>query len=231
MYIIRDMLIPKGAKRRSGKKLLSKEGVTIHNVGNHNKGANADANARYYNNSKNDSVTGVHFFVDGKEIIRIVPQDEIVEHTGKRAGNDTTVCIEICDNSDGDIRVATDQAAELAALELEAQGYKNAVWKQNIFQHNDWSGKDCPEDLRRGKPYSWAEFVGKVNGFMAGGGKSGMYVTARVTEIYRRDSPRTTIGAGNELELIEYSGGKWAVVRNPKTGNEFVAEFAGLKQK
>lgn len=230
MYQIRDMLIPKGAKRRSGKKLLEKNGVTVHNVGNHNKGANADANARYYNNSKNESVTGVHFFVDDKEIVRIVPQDEIVEHTGKRAGNDTTVCIEICDHSDGNIRMATDQAAELAAKLLKDMGYKNAVWKQNIFQHNDWSGKNCPEDLRQGKPYSWAEFVEKVNGFMAGGG-SRMYVTTRTAEIYRRDSPRLTIGAGNELELLEFSGGKWAQVKNPATGNEFIVEFAALKQK
>ena len=232
MLSTRELLVPKGTKRRSGKKLKSVRGVTVHNTGNTSKGANADANARYQKNSANDAVNGWHWTVDEKEAIRSIPNDEIAEHSGKREGNDTTVGIEICDNADGNILLATNNGAELAAKILKEQGFTKAVWKQNIFQHNDWSGKNCPQDIRAGRPYGWERFVDEVNKHMAGGGTGSMkYITTRTATIYRRDSDRKTIGAGHELELLEYSGGKWALVRNPETGNEFIIEWAALKEK
>jgi N-acetylmuramoyl-L-alanine amidase len=228
MLQTRELLVTKGTKRRSGAKLKAVAGVTIHNTGNNSKGANADANARYQKNSANEAVNGWHWTVDEKEAIQSIPNDEIAEHSGTRKGNDTTVAIEICDNVDGNLLMATNNGAELAAFILTAQGHESAVWKQNIYQHNDWSGKDCPSEIRHNKPYNWLTFLEHVNSYMEGGMN---YVTIRTAEIYRRDSDRKTIGAGNEVELLEYSGGKWALVRNPKTGNEFIVEWAALGQK
>lgn len=162
----RELLVPKGSKRRKGTKLKSIAGVTIHNTGNTSKGANADANARYQKNSCNDAVNGWHWTVDENEAVLSIPEDEVAEHAGKRLGNDTTVGIEICENSDGDLFGATENGAWLAAQVLKRQGFSKAVRKQNIFQHNDWSGKDCPSRIRRNQPYGWDEFVRRVNAYL-----------------------------------------------------------------
>lgn len=159
-------MIPIG-KVRIGKKLKSFVGVTIHNTGNSSKGADANAHYKYLaNNYNTPKVYGFHYAVDENETAECIPVDEIAEHTGKRAGNDTTVGIEICMNADGDLLAATNRAALLCAQILQAHGQTKAVWKQNVFQHNDWSGKDCPEMLRAGKPYPWNTFVAKVNEYL-----------------------------------------------------------------
>lgn len=71
-----------------------------------------------------------------------------------------TISIEICDNFDGDIRKATDNAVELCAEILRRHGVTNVIGY--LFQHNAWTGKDCPYDIRRGNPYDWNTFVAKV---------------------------------------------------------------------
>ena len=163
---IRLALIPIGVTRK-GTMLGSFTGVTIHNAGNRDAGANADAIARdLYNNAANN-ITGFHYAVDGVEIVCAIPETEVAEHCGTRKGNDATVSIEICCNADGDGLAATELGAKLAADILKRHGHKKAVWKGNLFQHNDWSGKDCPEDLRRGEPYGWDTFVEKVNTWMS----------------------------------------------------------------
>lgn len=166
----RELLVPKGSKRRKGNKLKSVRGVTIHNTGNTSRGANADANARYQKNSANEDVNGWHWTVDEKEAVLSIPEDEIAEHAGNRTGNDTTVAIEICENSDGNLLEATENGARLAAQILKRQGYTKAVWKQNLWQHHDWANdkKNCPSRIRANQPYSWDEFVKRVNAYMSG---------------------------------------------------------------
>ena len=81
-----------------------------------------------------------------------------------------TISIEICDNSDGDIKKATDNAVELCAEILKRYGVKNA--SSYLFQHNHWTGKDCPYDIRRGNPYDWNTFVSKVQEKLNGSSSS-----------------------------------------------------------
>lgn len=78
-----------------------------------------------------------------------------------------TINIEICDNADGDIRQATDNAVELCADILRRNGITNV--NGHLFQHNYWTGKDCPYDIRRGNPYDWNTFVNKVQAKLSGG--------------------------------------------------------------
>lgn len=163
---IRLALIPIGITRK-GSMLSSFLGVTIHNTGNHDAGATADSVARNLYNNSASNIAGFHYVVDGDEIVCAIPETEIAEHCGTRQGNDTTVSIEICCNADGDILAATELAAKLAADILKRRGHTKAVWKENLFQHNDWSGKDCPEELRRGSPYGWETFIDKVNGWIS----------------------------------------------------------------
>ncbi len=163
---ITTMLLPAGSLGRSQAKLDFK-GVTIHNTDNSNPGADALENVRYMLNNANNMYNSWHYTVDDHQIIRSVPEDEEAMHTGSREGNHTTVGIEITQNSDGNILKATNKAAWLAADILRRHGIRRAVWKQNIFQHNDWTGKDCPSQIRRGIPYDWAAFVNRVNRYLA----------------------------------------------------------------
>lgn len=80
-----------------------------------------------------------------------------------------TINIEICDNADGDIRKATDNAVELCADILRRNGITNV--NGHLFQHNYWTGKDCPYDIRRGNPYDWGTFCNKVQQALNGGGE------------------------------------------------------------
>lgn len=80
-----------------------------------------------------------------------------------------TINIEICDNADGDILMATNNTVELVADILRRNGISDI--NGHLFQHHDWSGKDCPYDMRRDIPYSWAEFCRRVQEKLNGGGE------------------------------------------------------------
>ena len=166
MIPINEMLVPVGTKRRKGTKLKGNNGVVIHEAGTPN--APAKNHALNQHNNPNKVVNGWHLTVDDKEAWLSIPLDEVAEHCGKRNGNDTTVAIEIADKvTSGDYwHNAVDNAAQLAAHVLKLKGFSRAVWKENIWQHNDWNGKDCPYQIRRGNPMSFTDFVALVNQYM-----------------------------------------------------------------
>ena len=166
MFEINEMLVPIGTKRRKGTKLKGNNGVVIHEAGTPN--APAKNHALNQHNNANAAVNGWHITVDDKEAWLSIPLDEVAEHCGKREGNDTTVAIEIADEvTSGEYwQKAVDNAAQLAAHVLKLKGFSRAVWKENIWQHNDWNGKDCPYQIRRGNPMSFTEFVALVNQYM-----------------------------------------------------------------
>lgn len=217
MVNVRELLVPIGVRRKG--KALNFKGVTIHNVDNESDGANADANARYQASSpdyttKTGGTSSWHYTVDEKEIVRSIPENEVAYHCGKNEGNNTTVSIEICDNADGDILKATDNAAELAADILKRHGHVSAVSGQNLFQHHDWSGKNCPSKLRAGKPYSWATFVEKVNDFMGAAQPSApaqsTYTKKSFTldHVVKKGSKEAVVGSiQNNLKAIGYDIG------------------------
>lgn len=161
---IRKSLMPVGRSRPATKRsgLL---GVTIHNTGNYSIGANAEMHRRYQHGSGADNYTSYHYVVDDKEIIQLIPEDEISWHAGDGAtgkGNTQTISIEICVNRDGDIRKATDNAVWLTADIL----WRNKIPHGRIYQHYDWNKKNCPMEIRRGNPYTFEVFVDKVNDYL-----------------------------------------------------------------
>jgi len=162
-----EMIVPVG-RRRPGKPLEAAKGVVIHNTDNKDPGADALANAKWQQNTPDyetpkGSTSSWHITAGETNAIISIPLDEIAYHCGNSKGNKTTVGIEIPMNSDGDLLKATDNAAVVAAWVLRKQGFTKAVHKENIWQHYDWSGKNCPSMLRQGKPYDWETFVKKVN--------------------------------------------------------------------
>lgn len=98
-----------------------------------------------------------HFTVDDHNIYQHLPCEESAFHAGDGSGdgNRKSIGIEICTNSDGSILGATDLAIALVK-ELMA---KYNIPVSNIKQHNYWSGKNCPSQLRANIPYSWNEFL------------------------------------------------------------------------
>lgn len=123
--------------------------VTIHNTDNTASGANALTHAKIqYNRQNNNEVwTSWHFQVDDHSIYQSIPMDEVVWHAGDGSmqGN-TTIGIEICENSDGNYAKAEKNAAYLTAQIL----FELGLPKNAIRMHKDWSGKTCPRNIING---------------------------------------------------------------------------------
>ena len=157
VQIIQD-LIAVGRKNRPGGANLC-EYITIHNTGNTSKGAGAKSHAAYV---KGDDAAARpaswHYTVDDVEIYQHLPDSETAYHAGdggQGIGNTRSIGIEICENADGDLRVATDNAAWLVGRLMALHG----IPIENVVQHSRWSGKDCPSRLRKGQPYDWDTFL------------------------------------------------------------------------
>jgi N-acetylmuramoyl-L-alanine amidase len=155
--IIQD-LIPQGRRNRPGKTNPCNY-ITIHNTGNAAKTAGARNHAAYL---KGDAAANApvswHYTTDDKEIIQHLPDNETGYHAGDSKGNGQSIGIEICMNEGGDLRKATDNAVWLTAELCR----KYNISLDRVVQHNVWWGKDCPQMLRQGKPYSWDTFLQKV---------------------------------------------------------------------
>lgn len=152
---------------RPGIKMSKCIGVTIHNTDNSGVGADAQAHANLLKNSWKNKQQSWHFAVDEDGAYQSIPTDEIAWHAGDGGsgkGNTQTIAIEICMNSDGDLEKATDNAAQLAAQQLKEKGLS----ADKLYQHHDWSGKNCPSQIRAGKPYNWSTFKNKVKAYYNG---------------------------------------------------------------
>lgn len=149
---------------RSGIKRTKNGGVTIHNTDNFKAGAGAKNHGTYLQNSGSTAQASWHYAVDDEMIVQSIPDNEVAWSAGDGYGNGnmTTIAIEICVNPDSNLEKATDNAAWLAAQKLKEQGLDH----QSLYQHHDWSGKNCPSQIRAGKPYNWAKFVSKVKHYL-----------------------------------------------------------------
>jgi N-acetylmuramoyl-L-alanine amidase CwlA len=154
MNIIQD-LIPAGRRNRPAK-LNPCNYITIHNTGNTAKSAGAKNHANYL---KGDAAAAApvswHYTVDDVSIYRHLPDNETAFHAGNTVGNTQSIGIEICMNDGADLRKATDNAVWLTAELCK----KHGIPLDRVVQHNIWWGKDCPQMLRGGKPYSWNTFL------------------------------------------------------------------------
>ncbi|MBM7717225.1 N-acetylmuramoyl-L-alanine amidase CwlA [Bacillus thermophilus] len=136
--------------------------ITIHQTGNTNRGANAQAHANIQTRL-NPRQASWHYQVDDKEIIQSFPDGVKCWHAtdGKGPGNTTSIAIEICINSDGDYKKAVQNAAELTKHLLA----KHGLGIDRVKQHRDWYPKNCPAQLRAGyKGITWQDFINMVKG-------------------------------------------------------------------
>ena len=134
--------------------------ITIHETANTARGANAQAHANLQSNGFGSTW---HYTVDDKQAIQSFPHSVRCWHAGDGRGNGNmnSIGIEICVNSDGNFYKAVQNAAELTKQIMKQEG----IPLGSVVQHNHWSGKNCPTNLRNGnKGVSWSDFKRMVSG-------------------------------------------------------------------
>uniref|UniRef100_UPI0024095D68 peptidoglycan recognition protein family protein n=1 Tax=Gracilibacillus dipsosauri TaxID=178340 RepID=UPI0024095D68 len=157
MVNIKQMIVPDNlAKRVTYGGTNKKQYITVHQTGNTSKGADAGAHARLQANGNSRNASW-HYQVDDKEIIQSFEDSAQCWHAGdgRGQGNLNSIGIELCINSDGDYKKTLEKGAELVRHLMA----KYNIPISNIKQHNHWSGKNCPAQIRAGKEgISWNDF-------------------------------------------------------------------------
>nr|WP_287228033.1 N-acetylmuramoyl-L-alanine amidase [Oscillibacter sp.] len=77
----------------------------------------------------------------------------------QRAGNATSIGIEICVDAGGDFEQARVNAAALVRLLME----RHDIPLDRVVQHNRWNGKDCPKTIRT-TAGAWEAFLALCGG-------------------------------------------------------------------
>ncbi|MGY2811971.1 peptidoglycan recognition protein family protein [Bradyrhizobium sp. USDA 4506] len=158
LNIVQDY-VPVGNSNRPGTQMAATS-ITIHNTDNDSPGANAAAHARYMKGPDAQMrKVSWHFTVDDRFVYQSLPTNEVAWHTATREGNATSIGIEICMNADlGNVDACYDRAALLTAW----LAYRLGIHvPSGVYQHHDWSGKDCPRVLRH-KENGWSDFLARV---------------------------------------------------------------------
>ena len=135
-----------------------KRTITIHQTGNPKKGANAEMHRRFI---ENGSKSTWHYTVDDKEAVQHFSHDTQCWHAGdgRGSGNLHSIGIEICINEDGNYILAVRNAIELVKKIRKDE----AISVNDVKQHNHWSGKDCPRQIRQGlHGLTWSWFIGQL---------------------------------------------------------------------
>lgn len=140
--------------------------IVIHETDNFSTGANAKAHNSYLHSEKQaDTALSWHYTVDEKEIYHHLPDEIAAFHASDgmkaKGGNESGIGIEICVNQDGDYQKAVDNAAQLVAYLL--QSYHLTL--DDVKQHYDFCGKDCPHRLREND--NWENFLSQVEKYLA----------------------------------------------------------------
>ena len=144
-----------------------KIGITIHQPGAPQRGANARAMANYQrsmSNPNNREEKSWHYQLDDKEAIQSFPHEVGCWHAsdGSGDGNKNTIAIEACINADGDYVKTIHNLAKLCAWICYQEGFD--PYKQ-IFTHYYWSKKAgrakwCPQQILNGvKGYTLAKVI------------------------------------------------------------------------
>jgi len=178
--------IAEGRPNRPGSPLSAKF-ITVHNTDNPNKGADAEAHARFLNktgyyvhNGKRNWVSW-HYTVDEDSCVRHLPLNEVGFHAGSREGNASSIGIEICMNQGIDQPQAFERAIKLIACLCFDMGLDPAT---AVKPHMHWSGKKCPSLLLdKGQiGAKWKDFVDRIVALEASlvtGGESAKPATAK----------------------------------------------------
>ncbi|MCL2002757.1 MAG: N-acetylmuramoyl-L-alanine amidase [Oscillospiraceae bacterium] len=214
MTIIQDF-IPPGVRNRPGRPNAMTH-ITIHNTGNSAATAGARNHAAYLKAGAINVPVSWHYTVDDKEVIQHLPDNEFGYHAGSK-GNPVSIGIEVCMNAGGDLLKATDLTVTLCAYLCNKYG----ISPENIKQHNDWDGKNCPQKIRAGQPYNWQEFIMRVREALADLNQPAPDNQPAAPDIPKEDTPsewaKTACIAAVTSGLIAGDGQGWYGWKEPVT--------------
>jgi len=151
---IEKKLIKYNFSSRNGQKISY---IVIHDTGNKNKGADAEAHYKYFSGGNRNA--SAHYFVDDKKVIQIIEDSNASWHCGDGRGkfgitNQNSIGIEICVNVDGNYEKAFKNAIELTKELMK----KYNIPTERIVRHYDASRKLCPASMSIGNWAKWSEF-------------------------------------------------------------------------
>lgn len=149
---IKTDFMPENSASRPGYHLHPKF-ITVHNTGTR---ATAKQGSSFYKRAMANKYASVHFFVDNKDIIQMLPLDEVSWHAGdgkNGRGNRESISIEICEVGIHQEK-ANQKAAELIRYLLKIYPYTP------IVPHRYWIKKRCPRLLLD----DWEGFLGMIYG-------------------------------------------------------------------
>ena len=156
---INQMLCPPGLRNNPNRLLKYVDFITIHGTGNYNPTATANSHAKYQCNGSGGTQTSWHYTVDKSEIWQSFCDDQECWHAGSSTGNATSIGIEIAVNDRAGFSTACENTAWLTAELLK----NHNLTIDKVVQHNYWSGKNCPAELRSGAwGVTWEDFLGMV---------------------------------------------------------------------
>lgn len=205
---IRQHLVP-AKYRKTLPGTNSKRYITVHETANLSPGAtaNAHANLQARGNSRNASW---HYQVDDVEIVQSYEDDARCLHAGdgaKGAGNRESIAIEICVN--GGLKPAA--VANAISLIAHLMALHN-IPAQNVVQHNHWSGKNCPTNLRRD---GWAELVAALPQYRVSSS------TTTPAPLPEEEEP--------DMHVIHANGGRYALVSGGRAIKLHAHEYQNYK--
>ena len=173
-----SLMVPAGKHARKKMKKMVPTYITIHSTYNKARGANAKAHARGLYNGNHKSTHNSrgylswHFTIDDGALYQSIPCNETGEHADYEGkGNQKSIAIEMCENSDGSWSRTMDRTARFtAALMKEYNIPLNHVvphqhWRQIRYSDGkDLGHKNCPHLLMDGgKPGpKWRAFMAKI---------------------------------------------------------------------
>ena len=136
--------------------------IVVHDTGNTNKGADAEAHFKYFNTA--DRSSSADFFVDDGQSLQVNDYNKYYTwHCGDGKGkygitNNNSVGVEICVNSDGDYEKAYNNAVTLVKSLMKELN----ISAENVVRHYDASRKTCPSSMSGNGWELWSKFKGLI---------------------------------------------------------------------
>lgn len=131
--------------------------IVIHDTGNKGKGADAEAHYKYFNGE--DRQSSAHYFVDDKQILRVIRDVDKSWHCGDGKGkygitNENSIGVEMCINPDGDFNKTYKNTLELVKHLMD----KYSIPLDRVVRHYDASRKTCPNIMSKDNWAEWNKF-------------------------------------------------------------------------
>lgn len=154
MIKINEKIIKFNFSYRNGEKIKY---IVIHDTGNTGVKANADAHFNFFN--KANRGRSAHYFVDDKQILRIIKDEYKSWAIGDGGGkygitNENSISIEMCINSDGNFEKTYQNTIELTRYLMD----KYNIPLENVVRHYDASRKLCPNVFYKNNWEKWHQF-------------------------------------------------------------------------